>query len=73
MSGDPAEGRETLKRLFKDGKVHVRRGLDGVFIAKTEQLPLAIVLAESAIAAPSGSPGAAIYGESSGGVTGWAK
>lgn len=67
LAADPAEGREALRRLFKDGKVYVRQDTDGVLLAQAELLPLAIVLAEKAIAAPGGSPRAAIYGGSSGG------
>jgi hypothetical protein len=68
LAADPSAGREALRQLFKDGKVYLRKDTDGVLLAQTELLPLAVVLAEKAIAAPSGSPRAAIYGCRSGGT-----
>lgn len=41
---NPTRGREALRRLLKDGHITLTPGPDGVYVAKSEILPLILLL-----------------------------
>lgn len=68
LRDDPTVGREKLRRLLKGGTIKLELGVDGVYTAKTELLPLMLLAPENTTAADPGSPGsAAVYSQYSGG------
>lgn len=64
LVADVHVGRAALKRLLRDGYFDLHPGADGVYVAKAEVLPLAVLLIDNA--AP-GEPGTALAKRSCGG------
>src|SRR5262249_309600 len=50
---DPTAGREPLARYFKDGKIRLQPQPDGVYLAKSELLPLVALLEGDAVTSAS--------------------
>ena len=80
IAQDPVAGREHLRRLLKDGRIVLEPQADGVYLARTEALPMVLFAASGtlgplgALAGPKtenrrsrGIPGAAMSRLSSGG------
>jgi hypothetical protein len=52
---DPTARREALARYFKDGQIRLEPQADGIYLAKSELLPLVILLEEAASPPPPAS------------------
>ena len=53
LDEDPIAGRHALHRLFRGGRIDLHPQVDGVYLARSELLPLA-ALAENSIGDPAG-------------------